>query len=187
MTGSTEAHLYVSNVERRWAWVRECKTSHRTTSNHTRIGADPGDAEERRATKPRAARPGRAPQDHHGVRAMLNTTTRVQKGKGKHREAKRRTKKIKARAYREIQAREWRNTSKRWRKDKDQTQEINSKWKDKARTRLTTTKESLRFRAETEHDNQCNKNPFRTVTTDRLQAGEMESVLRTNPDRGRHH
>ena len=68
---------------------------------------------------------------------MLNTTTRVQKGKGKHREAKRRTKKIKARAYREIQAREWRNiTSKRWRKDKDQTQEINSKWKHKARTRL---------------------------------------------------
>ena len=36
MTGSTEALLYVLNVERRWAWVREYKTSHRTTSNHTR-------------------------------------------------------------------------------------------------------------------------------------------------------
>ena len=53
MTGSIEALLYVSNVERRWAWVTECKTSHRTTSNHTRIGADPGNAEERRATEPR--------------------------------------------------------------------------------------------------------------------------------------
>jgi len=81
MTGSTEALLYASNVKRRWAWVRKCKTSHRTTSNHTRIGADPGDAEERRATKPRAARLGRAPQDHCGVLAMLNTATRAQKGK----------------------------------------------------------------------------------------------------------
>ena len=90
MTGSTEALLCVSNVERRWAWVRECKTSHRTTSNHTRIGADPGDAEERRATKPRAARLGRAPQDHRGVLSM-RTRRHVPKGRKKRelREAKR--------------------------------------------------------------------------------------------------
>ena len=88
MTGSTEAHLYVSNVERRWAWVRECKTSHRTTSNHTRIGADPGDAEERRATEPRAARPGRAPQDHRGV-TQLMPWRRARLEKRELREAKR--------------------------------------------------------------------------------------------------
>ena len=90
MTGSTEALLYVSNVQRRWAWVRECKTSHRTASNHTRIGADPGDTEERRATKPRAARLGRAPQDHRGVLSM-RTRRHVPKGRKKRelREAKR--------------------------------------------------------------------------------------------------
>ena len=82
MTGSTEALMYVSNVERRWVWVRECKTSHRTTSNHTRIGADPGDAEERRATEPRAARLGRAPQDHRGALPM-RTRRHVAKAKGK--------------------------------------------------------------------------------------------------------
>ena len=81
MTGSIEALLYVSNVERRWAWVRECKTSHRTTSNHTRIGADPGDAEERRATEPRAARLGSVPQDHRGVLPMRDTATRGPDGK----------------------------------------------------------------------------------------------------------
>ena len=58
---------------------------------HTRIGDDPGDAEERRESKRGAARPGRAPQDHHGVLAMLNTiyTTHVpKKEKREHREAK---------------------------------------------------------------------------------------------------
>ena len=80
MTGSTEALLYVSNVERRWAWVREYKTSHRTTSNLTRIGADPGDAEERRATKPRVARLGRAPRDHRGVLSILKTRRHVPMG-----------------------------------------------------------------------------------------------------------
>ena len=89
MTGSTEALLYVSNVERRWAWVRECKTSHRTTSNHTRIGADPGDAEERRATEPRAARLGRAPQDHRGVLPMRTRRHVAQMEKRELREAKR--------------------------------------------------------------------------------------------------
>ena len=107
MTGSTEALQYVSNVERRWAWVRECKTSHRTTSNHTRIGADPGDAEERRATEPRAARLGRAPQDHRGVRPM-RTRRHVPKWKKETpgRLNERVTEKIKARAC-------WRNKSKR--------------------------------------------------------------------------
>ena len=53
--------------------------------NHTRIGADPGDAEERRATKPRAARLGRAPQDHRGALPM-RTRRHVAKAKGKKRE-----------------------------------------------------------------------------------------------------
>jgi len=88
MTGSTEALLYVSNVERRWAWVRECKTSRRTTSNHTRIGANPGDAEERRETEPRAARLGRAPQDHRGV-TQLMPWRRARLEKSELREAKR--------------------------------------------------------------------------------------------------
>jgi len=86
MTGSTEALLYVSKVERRWACVRECKTSHGTTSNHTCIGADPGDAEERRATEPRAARLGRAPQDHCGALPIMRTRRHVAKAKGKKRE-----------------------------------------------------------------------------------------------------
>ena len=81
-------------AERQWTWELRCKTLERTLpstqfSVHTRIGADPGDAEERRETKQRAARPGRALQDHHGVLAMLDTTARAQKGKRKHiREAK---------------------------------------------------------------------------------------------------
>ena len=69
--------------------------------NHTRIGADPGDAEERRATKPRAARPGRAPQDHRGVTRLMHRALE----KRELREAKRASEKIKARA--------WRNKSKR--------------------------------------------------------------------------
>ena len=48
---------------------------------HTRIGADPGDAEQRCETKRGATRSGRAPQDHHGVLAMMDTTARAQKGK----------------------------------------------------------------------------------------------------------
>ena len=55
-------------------------------SNYTRIGVDLGDAEERRATKPRAASLGRAPHDHHGVLAMLNTATRATCSKRKKRE-----------------------------------------------------------------------------------------------------
>ena len=50
-------------------------------SKHTRIGADPGDAEERRATEPRAARLGRAPQDHRGVQPLRDTATRGPDGK----------------------------------------------------------------------------------------------------------
>jgi len=50
-------------VERQWTWEWVCKTTPGINSNYTRIGADPGDAEERRATKARAARLGRAPQD----------------------------------------------------------------------------------------------------------------------------
>jgi len=92
-------------LERGW------KTPPEINSNYTRIGAYPGDAEERRATKPRAARLGRAPQDHHGVLAMLNTATRVQKGKKENpgRLNERETEKIKARAWRnkrEIKARD---------------------------------------------------------------------------------
>ena len=70
--------------------------------NHTRIGDDPGDAEERRATKPRAARLGRAPQDHRGELAMLNTATRAQNEKKENpgRLNERVTEKIKARARR---------------------------------------------------------------------------------------
>ena len=105
MTGSIEALLYVSNVERRWAWVTECKTSHRTTSNHTRIGADPGDAEERRATEPRAARLGRAPQDHRGAQPMRHGDVPEWKKENSGRLNERVTEKIKARA--------WRNKSKR--------------------------------------------------------------------------
>ena len=93
-----------------------------------------------------------------------------------------------------IKARASRNKSKRMEKYKqemEKRQRPNSGGGDKLKRERqgpdSTTQESPRFRAETEHDNQCNKNPFRTVTTDRLQAGEMESVLRTNPDRGRHH
>ena len=76
----TKAFLYASNVERQWTWDRGWKNPLGIKSNYTRTGADPGDAEERRATIPRAARLGRAPQDQHGVLAMLNTATRAQKG-----------------------------------------------------------------------------------------------------------
>ena len=52
----------------------------------------------------------------------------------------------------------------------------------------STTQESLRYQAETEHDNQRKNKTCRTVTTDRLQAGKNgASVLHTNPGRGRHH
>ena len=70
-------------------------------SRHTRIGADLGDAEQRRETKRGATRSGRAPQDHqHGILAMLNTTARAPKGKRELREAERKIEKIKARAWR---------------------------------------------------------------------------------------
>jgi len=59
--------LYSSTVQRRWPWVKGVQDLPWNNLNHTRIGADPGDAEERRATEPRAARPGRAPQDPRGV------------------------------------------------------------------------------------------------------------------------
>ena len=66
---------------------------------HTRIGADPGDAEKRRESKQGAARPGRAPQDHHGVVAMRTRRHVPKKEKentGRLKEGV--TKKIKARA-----------------------------------------------------------------------------------------
>ena len=117
-------------MERQWTWERGWKTPLGTNSTYTRIGADPGDAEERRATKPRAARLGRAPQDHRGVLAMLNTATRAQKGKKENsgRLNERVTEIIKAGAWRNKSKIE-RNKSKRWRKDKDQTQEINQNGK----------------------------------------------------------
>ena len=74
------------------------KTSHRTTSNHTRIGADPGDAEERRATEPRAARLGRAPQDHRGEQPMRHGDVPEWKKENSGRLNERVTEKIKARA-----------------------------------------------------------------------------------------
>ena len=111
--------------------VRASKTPERTLYRHTRIGADPGDTEQRLETKWGA---GREPHDQHGVLDMLNTTARTQKVKREHREVKRRSdQKIKA-------WRNKRNKNKRWRKDKDQTQEpqqeINHKpkWKDRARS-----------------------------------------------------
>ena len=71
------------------AWETRCKLSKEYKRVHTRKDTDSGDAEEHRETKQRAARPSRAPQDHHGARAMLNTTARDQKGEiNTHREAK---------------------------------------------------------------------------------------------------
>ena len=58
--------------------VRESKPPERTLCGHTRIGADPGDTEQRLKTKRGG---GREPHDQHGVLAMLNTTARAQKGK----------------------------------------------------------------------------------------------------------
>ena len=58
--------------------VRESKTPKRTLYRHTRIGADPGDTEQRLETKRGASR---EPHDQHGGLAMLNTTARAQKGK----------------------------------------------------------------------------------------------------------
>ena len=59
--------------------VRASKTPKRTLyRQHTRIGADPGDTEQRLETKRGA---GREPYDHHRVLDMLNTTARDQKEK----------------------------------------------------------------------------------------------------------
>ena len=59
--------------------VRASKTPKLTLyRQHTRIGADPGDTEQRLETKRGA---GREPHDQHGVLDMLNTTARDQKGK----------------------------------------------------------------------------------------------------------
>ena len=91
-------------MERQWTWERGWKNPLGIKSNYTRTGADPGDAAERRATKPRAARLDRAPQDHHGVLAMLNTAThaKIEKKENPGRLNERVTEKIKARAC-------WRN------------------------------------------------------------------------------
>ena len=59
----------------------EMQDSRKDQRVHTRNDTDLGHAEERRATKPRAVRLDRAPQDHHGVLPMLNTATHAQKGK----------------------------------------------------------------------------------------------------------
>jgi len=59
--------------------VRASKTPKRTLyRQHTRIGADPGDTEQRLETKRGA---GGEPHDHHGVLDMLNMTARDQTGK----------------------------------------------------------------------------------------------------------
>ena len=105
MTGSTEAACTPRLCRGDGRGLRECKTSQRKTSNHTRIGADPGDAEERRATEPRAARPGRAPQDHRGVTQLMPWRRARWKKENSGRLNERVTEKIKARA--------WRNKSKR--------------------------------------------------------------------------
>mgnify|MGYP001180121648 CR=1 FL=1 len=60
----------------------EMQDSHKNKRVHTRNNIDSSDAEEHRETKQSAARPGRAPLDHHRARAMLNTTARDQKGGG---------------------------------------------------------------------------------------------------------
>jgi len=51
------------------------KKSHLDTRVYTHNDTDTGYAE-RRDTRRSAARPGRAPQDHPGARAMLETTAR---------------------------------------------------------------------------------------------------------------
>ena len=59
--------------------VRASKTPKLTLyRQHTRIGADPGDTEQRLETKRGA---GGEPHDQHGVLDMLNMTARDQKGK----------------------------------------------------------------------------------------------------------
>ena len=81
--------LYASSGEAVEHGKRDARLSKEYKRVHTRKDTDSGDAEEHRETKQRAARPSRAPQDHHGARAMLNTTARDQKKKKHtHREAK---------------------------------------------------------------------------------------------------
>ena len=96
-----EAFLYASSgeavVSGRGNWDERLSKEHYRV--HTRIGADPGDAEKRRESKQGAARPGRAPQDHHGVVAMRTRRHVPKKEKentGRLKEGV--TKKIKARA-----------------------------------------------------------------------------------------
>ena len=76
-----EAFLYASNVERQWTWGLGCANAKvpKEHYRYNRIGADPGDAEQRRETKRGAGI--REPHDQRGVLAMLNTATRAQKGK----------------------------------------------------------------------------------------------------------
>ena len=87
MTDETVVPLYASSGEAVEHGTRDARLSQGQKRVHTRNDTDSGDAEKRRETNQSAARPGRAPQDHHGARAMLNTTARDQKGET-HSEAK---------------------------------------------------------------------------------------------------
>ena len=65
--------LYASSGEAVEQLEHEMQDSRKDSRVHTRNDADSDHAEERRDTKQNASRPGRAPQDHPGARAMLNT------------------------------------------------------------------------------------------------------------------
>ena len=88
MTGSTEAACTPRLCRGDGRGLRGGGIPPLDNLNHTRIGADPGDAAERRAPEPRAARPGRAPQDHRGV-TQLMPWRRARLEKNELREAKR--------------------------------------------------------------------------------------------------
>ena len=69
-------------------WDARKQNSQKTLYRHTRLGADPGDTEQRLKTRHGA---GREPRDQHGVLAMLNDGTCPNREKREHREAKRRS------------------------------------------------------------------------------------------------
>ena len=79
-----------------------------------------------------------------------------------------------------------RNKSKRWRKDKDQTQEINKNGKTKPRTRPRRSHSDIEPRLSmtiTTQKKNLQDCDHRSSTVQE----KMESVLHTNPGRGRHH
>jgi len=59
-------------------WGARKQDPQKNITSTNRIGAEPGDTEQRLETEQGA---GREPRDQHRVLAMLNTTARAQKGK----------------------------------------------------------------------------------------------------------